>query len=48
MNLLRVSGTSGVMALVPDVSVASILAGLGVLLLSVGLLLGSAPARRMM
>jgi hypothetical protein len=44
MNLLRVSGKSGVVALVPDVSVASILAVvLGVLLLGLGLL-GSTPA----
>ena len=45
MNLLRVSGKSDVVALTPDVSVVSILAlELGVLLLSVGLLLGSTPA----
>jgi hypothetical protein len=45
MNLLRISGKSGVVALVPDASVASILAlVLGVLLLSLGLLLGSTPA----
>jgi hypothetical protein len=45
MNLMRVSGKSGVVAFVPDVSVASILAlVLGVLLLSLGLLLGSTPA----
>ena len=45
MNLLRVSGKSGVVTLVPDVSVASILAVvLGVLLLGLGLLLGSTPA----
>jgi hypothetical protein len=45
MNLLRVSGKSGVVALVPDVSVASILAVVvGVLLLSLGLLLGGTPA----
>ena len=42
MNLQRISGTFGVVALTPDVSVVSILAlGLGVLLLSLGLLLGS-------
>ena len=45
MNLLRVTGKSDVVALTPDVSVVSILAlVLGVLLLSVGLLLGSTPA----
>ena len=45
MNLLRVIGTSGVVALTPDVSVVSIFAlVLGVLLLSLGLLLGSIPA----
>jgi hypothetical protein len=45
MNLLRVTGKSDVVALTPDVSVVSILAlELGVLLLSVGLLLGSTPA----
>ena len=44
MNLPRVIGTSDVVALTPDVSVASILAlVLGVLLLSLGLLLGSIP-----
>ena len=42
MNLLRVTGKSDVVALTPDVSVVSILAlVLGVLLLSLGLLLGS-------
>ena len=42
MNLSRVGGNSGVVALTPDVSVVSILALLlGVLLLSLGLLLGS-------
>jgi hypothetical protein len=42
MNLLRIGGNSGVAALTPDVSVVSILALLlGVLLLSLGLLLGS-------
>jgi hypothetical protein len=42
MNLARVGGNSGVVALTPDVSLASILAMvLGVLLLSLGLLLGS-------
>ena len=45
MNLLRVTGKSDVVALTPDVSVVSILAlALGVLLLSLGLLLGSPPA----
>ena len=45
MNLLRVIGKSDVVALTPDVSVAPILAlVLGVLLLSLGLLLGSTPA----
>ena len=42
MNLLRVSGKADVVALTPDVSVVSLLAlALGVLLLSLGLLLGS-------
>jgi hypothetical protein len=45
MNLLGIGGNSGVAALTPDVSVASILAlVLGVLLLSLGLLLGSTLA----
>jgi hypothetical protein len=45
MNLLRVTGKSDVVALTPGVSVVSILAlVLGVLLLSLGLLLGSTPA----
>ena len=45
MNLLRIIGKSDVVALTPDVSVASILAlVLGVFLLSLGLLLGSTPA----
>jgi hypothetical protein len=45
MNLLRVSGKSDVVALTPDVSSLSILAlVLGVLLLSLGLLLGSTLA----
>ena len=45
MNLLRVTGKSDVEALTPDVSVVSLLAlVLGVLLLSLGLLLGSTPA----
>ena len=45
MNLLRVTGKADVVALTPDVSVVSILAlVLGVLLLSLGLLLGSPPA----
>jgi hypothetical protein len=42
MNLLRTGGNPGVVALTPDVSVVSLLALLlGVLLLSLGLLLGS-------
>lgn len=45
MNLLRITGKSGIAALTPDVSVVSILAlVLGVLLLGLGLLLGSTPA----
>jgi hypothetical protein len=45
MNLLRIGGNSGVAALTPDVSVVSILALLlSVLLLSLGLLLGSTLA----
>jgi hypothetical protein len=45
MNLLRLAGKSDVVALTPEVSVVSILAlALGVLLLSLGLLLGSTPA----
>jgi hypothetical protein len=45
MNLLGVTGNSDVVALTPDVSVVSILAlVLNVLLLSLGLLLGSTPA----
>jgi hypothetical protein len=45
MNLPRIGGNSGVVALRPDVSVVSILAlVLGVLLLSLGLLLGSTLA----
>ena len=45
MNLSRIGGNSGVAALTPDVSVVSILAlVLGVLLLGLGLLLGSTPA----
>ena len=45
MNLLRIGGNSDVVALTPDVSVVSILAlVLGVLLLSLGLLLGSTLA----
>jgi len=44
MNLLRVIGKSDVAALTPEVSVVSSLAlVLGVLLLSLGLLLGSTP-----
>ena len=42
MSLVRIGGDSGVAALTPDVSVASIFALLlGVLLLTLGLLLGS-------
>jgi hypothetical protein len=42
MNLPRSGGNSGVVALMPEVSVLSILAlVLGALLLSLGLLLGS-------
>ena len=45
MNLLRIGGNSGVVALLPEVSVVSIVAlVLGVLLLSLGLLLGSTLA----
>ena len=45
MNPLRITGKSDVVALTPDVSVVSILAlVLGVLLLSLGLLLGSTLA----
>jgi|KBSMisStandDraft_5_1062788.scaffolds.fasta_scaffold01643_8 hypothetical protein len=45
MNLLRIPGNSGVAAVTPDLSVVSILAlVLGVLLLSLGLLLGSTLA----
>ena len=45
MELLRTGGNSGVVALTPDVSVVSILAlALGILLLSLGLLLGSTLA----
>ena len=45
MNLLRLTAKSDVVALTPDVSVVSNLAlALGVLLLSLGLLLGSTPA----
>jgi hypothetical protein len=42
MNRLRVIGMSNVAALRPDVSIRALV--LGVLLLSVGLLLGSTPA----
>jgi len=42
MNPSRIGGSSGVAALTPDVSVVSILALLlGILLLGLGLLLGS-------
>jgi hypothetical protein len=45
MIVLRVTGKADVVALTPDVSIVSILAVvLGVLLLSLGLLLGSTPA----
>jgi hypothetical protein len=45
MNVLKVAGKSDVVALTPDVSVVSSLAlVLSVLLLSLGLLLGSTPA----
>ena len=45
MNLLRVTGKSDVVALTPDVSVVPMLAlVVSVLLLSLGLLLGSTPA----
>jgi hypothetical protein len=45
MNLARIGGSSGVATLTPDVSVVSILALLlSVLLLSLGLLLGSTLA----
>ena len=45
MNVLRVTGKSDVVALTPDVSIVSILAlVLSVLLLGLGLLLGSTPA----
>jgi len=45
MNLSRIGGNSGVAAPTPDVSVVSILALLlGILLLSLGLLLGSTLA----
>jgi hypothetical protein len=45
MNLLRIAGKPDVVALTSDVSVVSILAlVLGVLLLRLGLLLGSPPA----
>ena len=45
MNRLRVIGKSDVVALTPDVSVVPVLAlVLGVLLVNLGLLLGSTPA----
>jgi hypothetical protein len=45
MHLQRMSGNAGVVALTADASVVSILAlALGVLLLSLGLLLGSTLA----
>ena len=45
MNLLRITGKSDIVALTPDVSVVSILAlVLGVVLLGLGLLLGSPAA----
>jgi hypothetical protein len=42
MNSLRIGGNSGVATLTPDVSILALL--LGVLLLSLGLLLGSTLA----
>jgi hypothetical protein len=42
MSLLRVTGKSNVVALTPDVSILALV--LSVLLLSLGLLLGSTPA----
>ena len=42
MNLLRVTGKSDIGALTPDVSILALV--LSVLLLSLGLLLGSTPA----
>jgi hypothetical protein len=45
MNPLRITGKADVVALTPDVSVVSTLAlALGLLLLSLGLLLGSPAA----
>ena len=44
MNLLRIGGNSGVVALTPEVSVVSILALVLGVLLSLGLLLGSTLA----
>ncbi len=45
MNLLRITDKSDVVALTPDVSVVQMVAlVLSVLLLSLGLLLGSTPA----
>ena len=45
MHLSMIARTRGIVATTADVSVASILAlALGVLLLSLGLLLGSTPA----
>jgi hypothetical protein len=42
MNLLRVTGKTDVVALTPEVSIVAL--ALGVVLLSLGLLLGSTPA----
>ena len=42
MNLLRVTGKSDVVPMTPDVSILALV--LGVLLLGLGLLLGSTPA----
>ena len=41
MNLLRVTGKTDVVALTPEVSIVAL--ALGVVLLSLGLLLGSTP-----
>ena len=46
MNLLRVTGKSDVVAVTADVSILALV--VGVLLLSLGLLLGKHPRRRMM
>ena len=44
MRLLRIGGNSGVVALTPGESVSILALALGVLLLSLGLLLGSTLA----